>query len=175
MLNRDSEFVICSKLVICELLSCDVNSTLGSVVPLAMFLKSVTYRPTLSKLKGGPVKKNTLYTGNTLKFVRAIFEFLSKPTSKRSQTNYRWSLNQLPSGAPSVALYCVSLFVDHQSQLLCNTIYGSSCYDRILKNRRYSCHASWELLTLKLHPVEHWPYLHVLLSCQSTRNVMRWW
>ena len=37
MLNRDSEFVICSRFVNCELWSCDMNSTLGSVVPLAMF------------------------------------------------------------------------------------------------------------------------------------------
>ena len=38
MLNRDSEIVICSKFVNCELWSCDMNSTLGSVVPLAMFI-----------------------------------------------------------------------------------------------------------------------------------------
>ena len=37
MLNRDSEIVICSRFVNCELWSCDMNSTLGSVVPLAMF------------------------------------------------------------------------------------------------------------------------------------------
>ena len=37
MLNRDSEIVICSRLVNCELWFCDMNSTLGSVVPLAMF------------------------------------------------------------------------------------------------------------------------------------------
>ena len=37
MLNRDSDIVICSRLVNCELWSCDLNSTLGSVVPLAMF------------------------------------------------------------------------------------------------------------------------------------------
>ena len=33
MLNRDSEIVICFRFV-----NCDLNSTLGSVVPLAMFL-----------------------------------------------------------------------------------------------------------------------------------------
>ena len=38
MLNRDSEIVIRSRFVNCELWSCDMNSTLGSVVPLAMFL-----------------------------------------------------------------------------------------------------------------------------------------
>ena len=38
MLNRDSEIVTCSRFVNCELWSCDMNSTLGSVVPLAMFL-----------------------------------------------------------------------------------------------------------------------------------------
>ena len=38
MLNRDSEIVYCSRFVNCELWSCDMNSTLGSVVPLAMFL-----------------------------------------------------------------------------------------------------------------------------------------
>ena len=38
MLNQDFEIVICSRFVICELWSCDMNSTLGSVVPLAMFL-----------------------------------------------------------------------------------------------------------------------------------------
>ena len=38
MLNRDSEIVTCSRFVNCELLSCDMNSTLGSVVPLAMFV-----------------------------------------------------------------------------------------------------------------------------------------
>ena len=37
MLNRDSEIVICSRVVNCELWSCAVNSTLGSVVPSAMF------------------------------------------------------------------------------------------------------------------------------------------
>ena len=37
MLNRDSEIVICSRFLSCELWSCDMNSTLGSVVPLAMF------------------------------------------------------------------------------------------------------------------------------------------
>ena len=38
MLNQDSEIVICSSFVSCALLSCDMNSTLGSVVPLAMFV-----------------------------------------------------------------------------------------------------------------------------------------
>jgi len=38
MLNRDSKIVICSRFVNCELWSCDMNSTLGSVVPLAMFV-----------------------------------------------------------------------------------------------------------------------------------------
>ena len=38
MLNRDSEIVICSRFVNCELWSCDMNSTLGSIVPLAMLL-----------------------------------------------------------------------------------------------------------------------------------------
>ena len=38
MLRRDSEIVIYSRFVNCELWSCDMNSTLGSVVPLAMFL-----------------------------------------------------------------------------------------------------------------------------------------
>ena len=37
MLYRDSKIVICSIFVNCELLSCDMNSTLGPVVPLAMF------------------------------------------------------------------------------------------------------------------------------------------
>ena len=37
-LNRDSEIVICSIFVGCELRSCDTNSTLGSIVPLAMFI-----------------------------------------------------------------------------------------------------------------------------------------
>ena len=39
MLKRDSEIVqeICSRFVNCELWSCDMNSTLGSVVPLAIF------------------------------------------------------------------------------------------------------------------------------------------
>ena len=34
----------------------------GPVWDSNIFLKSVTYRPTLSKFRGGPVKKNTLYT-----------------------------------------------------------------------------------------------------------------
>ena len=33
----------------------------GPVWDSNVFLKSVTYRPTLSKFRGGPVKKNTLY------------------------------------------------------------------------------------------------------------------
>ena len=33
----------------------------GPVWDSDVFLKSVTYRPTLSKFRGGPVKKNTLY------------------------------------------------------------------------------------------------------------------
>ena len=37
MLNWDSEIIICSRFVNCELVSFDTNSTLGSVVPLAMF------------------------------------------------------------------------------------------------------------------------------------------
>ena len=37
MLNRDLEILLCSRFVNCELWSCDMNSTLGSVVPLAMF------------------------------------------------------------------------------------------------------------------------------------------
>ena len=37
MLNRTSKIVICSRFVNCKLWSCDMNSTLGSVVPLAMF------------------------------------------------------------------------------------------------------------------------------------------
>ena len=36
-LNRDSGIVIGSRFVNCELSSCDMNSTLGSVLPLAMF------------------------------------------------------------------------------------------------------------------------------------------
>ena len=39
MLNRYSEIVICSRFLNCELWSCDMNSALGSVVPLAMFLR----------------------------------------------------------------------------------------------------------------------------------------
>ena len=38
MLIEDSEIVICPRFVNCELWSCDMNSTLGSVVPLAMFI-----------------------------------------------------------------------------------------------------------------------------------------
>ena len=38
MLNQDSEIVICSRFVNCDRWSCDKNSTLGSVVPLAMFI-----------------------------------------------------------------------------------------------------------------------------------------
>ena len=38
MLNRYSEIEICSRFVNCELWSCDMNSALGSVVPLAMFI-----------------------------------------------------------------------------------------------------------------------------------------
>ena len=38
MLSRDSEIVICSRFVNGELWSCDMNSTLWSVVRLAMFL-----------------------------------------------------------------------------------------------------------------------------------------
>ena len=38
ILNRNSEIVICSRFVNRELRSCNMNSTLGSVVPLAMFL-----------------------------------------------------------------------------------------------------------------------------------------
>ena len=37
-----------------EVMSCDVS-------PVAMFLKLVSYRPTLGKFRGGPVKKITLY------------------------------------------------------------------------------------------------------------------
>ena len=36
----------------------------GQSGTLKVFLNSVTYRPTLSKFRGGPVKKNTLYNGN---------------------------------------------------------------------------------------------------------------
>ena len=42
MLNRNSELVICSRFVNCVLWSCDMNSTLGSVVPLAMFMIAAT-------------------------------------------------------------------------------------------------------------------------------------
>ena len=35
----------------------------GPVWVSNVFLKSVTYRPTLSKFRGGPVKKITLYNG----------------------------------------------------------------------------------------------------------------
>ena len=38
MLNRHFGIVICSRFVNCELWSFDMNSTLGSVVPFAMFL-----------------------------------------------------------------------------------------------------------------------------------------
>ena len=38
MLSRYSEIVICSRFLNCELWYCDMNSTLGSVVPLAMFV-----------------------------------------------------------------------------------------------------------------------------------------
>ena len=38
MLNRDSEIVTYSRFVNCKLWICDMNSTLGSVVPLAMFI-----------------------------------------------------------------------------------------------------------------------------------------
>ena len=41
-LNRDSEIVICSRFVNRELWSCNMNSTLGSVVPLAMFFLNIT-------------------------------------------------------------------------------------------------------------------------------------
>ena len=41
--NRDSEIVLCSRFVNCELWSCDVNSTLGSVVPLAMFFLATSF------------------------------------------------------------------------------------------------------------------------------------
>ena len=45
MLNRDFGIMICSRFVNCELWSCDMNSTLGSVVPLAMFI----FRVNMSK------------------------------------------------------------------------------------------------------------------------------
>ena len=41
MFNRDSEIVTCSRFVNCELWICDMNSTLGSVVPLAMFIITI--------------------------------------------------------------------------------------------------------------------------------------
>ena len=34
--GRDSEIVICSRFVNCELGSCDMNSILGSIVPLCL-------------------------------------------------------------------------------------------------------------------------------------------
>ena len=37
------------------------QSEVGPVWDSNVFLKSFTYRPTLSKFRGGPVKKNTLY------------------------------------------------------------------------------------------------------------------
>ena len=36
----------------------------GQSWTLTFFFKLVTYRPTLSKIRGGPVKKNTLYIGH---------------------------------------------------------------------------------------------------------------
>ena len=42
MLNQDFEIVICSRFVNGELLSCDMNSTVGSVVPLAMFEQTIS-------------------------------------------------------------------------------------------------------------------------------------
>ena len=51
MLNRDFEIVICSSFVNCALRSCDMNSTLGSVVPLAMFFHE------LCVCDDSPVKK----------------------------------------------------------------------------------------------------------------------
>ena len=52
MLNRDSEIVICSRFVSCELRSCDMNSTLGSVVPLAMFIPFSHQGPHLCPMLG---------------------------------------------------------------------------------------------------------------------------
>ena len=53
MPSRDSEIVICSRSVSCELWSCDMNSTLGSVVPLAMFdLKMNDYWEELTLFTG---------------------------------------------------------------------------------------------------------------------------
>ena len=45
----------------------------GPVWDSNVFLKSVTYRPTLSKFRGGPVKKNTLYEVPKSRCLRTVF------------------------------------------------------------------------------------------------------
>ena len=79
MLNRDSE-IVCSRFLNCELWSCDMNSTLGSVVPLAMFypfsLFSIRFfPPSLS------IKIDWLRYCNTMKYFSPLSFYMHSTRS----------------------------------------------------------------------------------------------
>ena len=72
MLNRDYEIVICSRFVNCELWSCDMNSTLGSVVPLAMFI-IILMNLVMIPDQGCPMLTQDVVSANTLPTVCRIY------------------------------------------------------------------------------------------------------
>ena len=75
----------------------------GPVWDSNVFLKSVTYRPTLSKFRGGPVKKTTLYDAG-LKSTNVFIEFIQSKSEKYTQTllNTRCGKSNLCKAIPSV-------------------------------------------------------------------------
>ena len=74
MLNRDSEIVVCLRFV-----NCDMNSTLGSGVPLAMFL----HTPFVSS---GQVFSPRVYTSQGVPIsVTGIAQVLQKSLNKKRQ------------------------------------------------------------------------------------------
>ena len=133
MLNRNYEIVICSRFVNCELWSCDMNSTLGSAVPLAMF-----------GTDGGKGQMK-----NVAKIANIVQSSAKKSLCKSalftcSLENRRfWKIQRLSiGGEASTSVQTIRLFttvacsccfnpvlIENKSQYLWNHFQMSSCYN----------------------------------------------
>ena len=98
MLNQDSEIVICSRFVNCELWSCDMNLTLGSVVPLKMFWQNISevegddaYNGQIRLMVSRRVVMVPRVLGGNLSWMRMRGIFACSTHSSQSSTQHRWS------------------------------------------------------------------------------------
>ena len=88
MLNWDFEIVTCSSFVNCALWSCDINSTLGSVVPLALFLVRFAHHVPLQV--EGRIECFRAFTTQYLSDTLTLFSLTKMPKPAADFTFLTW-------------------------------------------------------------------------------------